>query len=159
MQACKHIPFGLKQVMLSLFWPILYMQDQSMKPMFKHEIHFKFRSPIYCSHMISILMTNHLNSPKHVIQMYIILSLFGLVNVHSIHTDSRTFDRLCFPERRTAYSVFMNLVSIGSGDDLLHYDTKSLPQPMLTNHQWGLVALTWGQFHRKSFRYLSLRWV
>ena len=27
---------------------------------------------------------------------------------------------------------------------------------MLINHQWGLVAFTWGQFHRKHSKYLSL---
>ena len=30
---------------------------------------------------------------------------------------------------------------------------------VLTYHQWGLVAFTWGQFHRKYSRYLSLIWV
>ena len=29
------------------------------------------------------------------------------------------------------------------------------PKPMWTNHQWGLVAFSWGQFHRKCSRYLS----
>ena len=27
--------------------------------------------------------------------------------------------------------------------------TKSFPEPMLNNHQWGLVIFTWMQFHRK----------
>ena len=27
-----------------------------------------------------------------------------------------------------------------------------------TNHQWGLVAFTWEQFHRKCSRYLCLKW-
>ena len=40
-------------------------------------------------------------------------------------------------------------VNIGSGIDLLHDDTKPLPEPKLSNHQWSLMALTWGQFHRK----------
>ena len=30
---------------------------------------------------------------------------------------------------------------------------------MLTNHQLGLVAFIWGQFHRKCLRYLSLIWL
>ena len=29
---------------------------------------------------------------------------------------------------------------------------KPLPAPMLTYHQWGLVAFTWGKFHRKCSR-------
>ena len=49
----------------------------------------------------------------------------------------------------------IEFVNIGLGDG----GTKPLPQPMLTNHQWGLVAFTWGQFHRKYWRYLSLIWV
>ena len=28
------------------------------------------------------------------------------------------------------------------------HGTKALPEPMLTNNQWDLVAFTWGQFHR-----------
>ena len=31
-----------------------------------------------------------------------------------------------------------------------------IPGPILTNHQRGLVAFTWGQFHRKCSSYLSL---
>ena len=31
-----------------------------------------------------------------------------------------------------------------------------LPRPMLTNHQWYLVAFTWGQFQRKCSRYLYI---
>ena len=39
-------------------------------------------------------------------------------------------------------------VTIGSGNDLLPDSTKQkpLPAPMLTYHQRGSVALTWGQF-------------
>ena len=39
-------------------------------------------------------------------------------------------------------------VNIGSGNDLLPDSTKPLPEPMLTDHQWGLVAFTWEQFHK-----------
>ena len=44
-------------------------------------------------------------------------------------------------------------VNLGSGNGLLPVGTKPLPKPMLTNHQWGLVPFTWGQFHRKYSRY------
>ena len=36
-----------------------------------------------------------------------------------------------------------NLVNNGSGNGLLPDSTKSLPEPMLTNDQWGVVAFTW----------------
>ena len=48
------------------------------------------------------------------------------------------------------------LVNTGSGNGLVPDSTKPLPGPMLTYHQWGLVAFTWGQFHEKCSRYLSL---
>ena len=35
------------------------------------------------------------------------------------------------------------------------FETKSLHEPMLTDHQRGLVAFIWGLFHRKCSRYLS----
>ena len=50
-------------------------------------------------------------------------------------------------------------VSIGPGNGLLPDGTKPLPEPMLTYHQWSLVAFTWGQFHMKCSRYLPLTWV
>ena len=31
--------------------------------------------------------------------------------------------------------------------------TKQLPEPILTNHECDLVALPWGQFHRKWWKY------
>ena len=51
------------------------------------------------------------------------------------------------------------LVNIGSGNGSLPGGTEPLPEPKLTNHQLGLVAFTWGQFHRKWSRYLSLMWI
>ena len=42
-----------------------------------------------------------------------------------------------------------NFVNIGSGNDLL-------PEPVLTDHEWSLVAFPWRQFHMKCPRYLSL---
>ena len=49
-----------------------------------------------------------------------------------------------------------NLVNIGLGNGLLLDSTKPLPKPMLSNHQWCLVAFIWGKFHRKYSIYLSL---
>ena len=48
------------------------------------------------------------------------------------------------------------MVNIGSGNDLLHDGTKPLPEPILTNHLWCLVAFGWGGDHRKCSRYQSL---
>ena len=44
---------------------------------------------------------------------------------------------------------------IDPGQHLLTCGTKPLPEPMLTCHQWGREAVTWGRFHR----YLSLKLV
>ena len=49
-----------------------------------------------------------------------------------------------------------NSVNIGSDNGLVPSGTKPLPEPVLANHQWGHMAFTWGQFHRKCSRYLSL---
>ena len=43
-------------------------------------------------------------------------------------------------------------VNISSGNGLLPVNSKPLPEPMLTYHQLGPVAITWGQFQEK---YLS----
>ena len=44
----------------------------------------------------------------------------------------------------------MDLVNIGLGNCLLPDGTKSIPEPILTNLQWGFVAFTWyeGNFTR-----------
>ena len=42
-----------------------------------------------------------------------------------------------------------------SDNGLFTNGAKSLPEAMLINHQWGLVAFTWGQFLRKYSRYHS----
>ena len=47
-------------------------------------------------------------------------------------------------------------VSIGSSDGLLPYSSKPLPKPVLTYHQWGMLALSWGQFHINCSRYQSV---
>ena len=47
-------------------------------------------------------------------------------------------------------------VNIGSGNGLVPDGTKPLPEPKLTNHQWGSVACTWEQFYRKCWRIQSV---
>ena len=58
----------------------------------------------------------------------------------------------------TSYPLLINIQSIWDFqqeievaifNSLWPYGTKPLPEPMLTNHQRDLVALVWGQFHRK----------
>ena len=47
-------------------------------------------------------------------------------------------------------------VNSGSGNGLVPDSTKSLPEPVLINLQWSLVAFTWQHFHKKWSRYLCL---
>ena len=47
-------------------------------------------------------------------------------------------------------------VNIGSGNGLLPDGTKPLPEPVLTYHQSGPVAFTWGQFHMKLLNIFNL---
>ena len=54
---------------------------------------------------------------------------------------------------RWCHMVTQNSVTIGSGNGLLPEGTKPLPEPMLTNHQWGLMAFTSRQFHWKCTRF------
>ena len=52
--------------------------------------------------------------------------------------------------------IIITLINISSGNGLLPDGIKPLPEPMLTYHQWGLAAFTWGKFDRKSSWYLLL---
>ena len=47
------------------------------------------------------------------------------------------------------------LVNTGSGNGLLPDGTKPLPEPMLTLHYWGSVAVIWEQFYSKHPSYYS----
>ena len=49
--------------------------------------------------------------------------------------------------------------TLDSGKSRLCDGTTPLPEPALTNRQWGHVAFTWGQFHKKCSRFLYLMWV
>ena len=55
----------------------------------------------------------------------------------------------------TSYGEISSVI-IGSDTCLLPDRNKTLPEPMLTNHQWDLKAFTWGKFHGKLSRCLSL---
>ena len=52
-----------------------------------------------------------------------------------------------------------SIIDIGSANGLVPDGTKPLPEPMLTDPHWSIVAYTWVQFHRKCSRCLSLIWV
>ena len=72
----------------------------------------------------------------------------------------RTF-LICCPEQAVEqpwscqWSGTRTWINIGSGNGLVLSGNKPLPEPMLTNYQWSLVAFTWEQFHGKYVRYLS----
>ena len=58
-----------------------------------------------------------------------------------------------------SYDVYI-WVNIGSGNGLLpdHDGTKPSPEPILTNHQWGLVVFSWWQFYKKFSKFdMSLK--
>ena len=60
----------------------------------------------------------------------------------------------------THCSLFTPYSDVDLGQhSLLPDGTKPFPEPMLIYHQWSLVAIIWGQFHRKCSRYLPLTWV
>ena len=48
-------------------------------------------------------------------------------------------------------------VNIGSGNGLLPDNTKPLPEPMLTDHQWSPVTFILGQFHKRCLNHQSLK--
>ena len=48
-------------------------------------------------------------------------------------------------------------VNIGSGNGLMPDNTKPLPEPMLTDHQWSSVTFIIGQFHKRCLNYQSLK--
>ena len=48
-----------------------------------------------------------------------------------------------------AMETWVKLVNIGLGNVLLPNGTKPSPEPMLFNHQWGPVTITWRQFHKR----------
>ena len=54
----------------------------------------------------------------------------------------------------------IDLFNIGSGNGLLPEDTKPLPEPMLTDHQWAPVTFVWGQLSKRylSCQSLKLAW-
>ena len=47
-------------------------------------------------------------------------------------------------------------VNTDSSNGLLPDGTKPLPEPISTNHQWGLVPFSWGQSYKKRSNYMSL---
>ena len=49
------------------------------------------------------------------------------------------------------------LVNTGSGNGLLPYSTKPLPEPMLNNHQLGPETFIWVQFHERHLSHQSLK--
>ena len=55
----------------------------------------------------------------------------------------------------------IGIVNLGRhwlGKWLVPWWHQTISWTMMLNHQWGLVAFTWGQFNKKCLRYLSLIW-
>ena len=52
-----------------------------------------------------------------------------------------------------------NLANIGSRNGLLPEGPNTLPEPKLADHQWSLVALTWGKFREQLSKNITLIWV
>ena len=77
-------------------------------------------------------------------------SVFNHVSVQPIHDVAQSYLNSWRPTdttwRHRSWSIAVHVPN----------ETKPLPEPMLTYHQWDLVAFAWGQFHSKCYRYLSL---
>ena len=66
----------------------------------------------------------------------------------SLYNDRQHPDSLSVPRLSTHCSPVTQIwVNIGSGNGLLPYGTKPLPEPMLTYHQRCSLAFTWEQSH------------
>ena len=72
--------------------------------------------------------------------------------------DHQTFVLLLWTN--DAIIGIIELVKIGSGNGFLFDDTKPLPEPMLTNHQWGSMTFIWEKNLKKypSHQSLDLAW-
>ena len=69
-------------------------------------------------------------------------------------------NQLIYPCKTRVHGWLANTmiwVNTGSGNGLLPDGIKPLPEPMLTNHQRGPLAFSWGQFHRNWVRCHSLQ--
>ena len=53
--------------------------------------------------------------------------------------------------------IDLSWTNVDSGNSLLLDDTKPLPEPMLTNHQWGPVTSILGWFHKRYLSHQSLK--
>ena len=52
-------------------------------------------------------------------------------------------------------------VNLGSGNGFLSDDAETLPELVLTYHQWGPVTIIWGNYKTKtknSYQLLKLAW-
>ena len=62
-----------------------------------------------------------------------------------IHDDfSMTKVNTLWPSDTIEWQIWVNT---GSGNGMLPYDTKPLPEPMLTNHQYNPETFIWEKFH------------
>ena len=63
--------------------------------------------------------------------------------------------KIQFSETMNEWTSEKILVYIDPDNALLSDTTKTLPEPKLTYHKWGLASFTWSQFKIKFLRYIS----
>ena len=76
----------------------------------------------------------------------VMTSTYRKIGIISCFASSWQFNHRVSQRRRMASYV---LVNIGSSNDLLPDGTNTVPEPTLTNHQFGLLAFTRGKLRRK----------
>ena len=68
---------------------------------------------------------------------------------HFFRTSRLT--KFCICEIPASPNMWAFLVNIDKGSGLLPDSTKPLSKPILTNHQWGLVAFAWAVWYKTKF--------
>ena len=71
-----------------------------------------------------------------------------------VHLLGTTVPQVTLEFKRQQTRCLPLTTHVGVATILFFFFFFSLPKLMLTDHQWGLVAFTWGQYHKKCSRYL-----
>ena len=82
-----------------------------------------------------------------------------LINAELLKNDVLSIPDNTFRYQTSGNPMWFPWVNINSGNGLLLGCAQPLPEHMLINHRWGLVAFAWGQCHRKIYSYiLAMSW-